>query len=84
MRAADQPTPLSHKLWSSLVAACLLACLFGLGIAGCSVVPIGWHRDHLQAELGDWDFAEFMSNHLGEYLIMSKEFMDEYYLQQGQ
>jgi len=27
----------------------------------------------------DWDFAAFMSTHLSDYLVMSQEFMDEYY-----
>lgn len=36
-------------------------------------------RDQLLFDQPDWDFSEFMSQHLPDYLTMSQEFMEEYF-----
>eukprot|EP00879_Flechtneria_rotunda_P018383 GHRR01019282.1.p2 GENE.GHRR01019282.1~~GHRR01019282.1.p2 ORF type:complete len:151 (+),score=38.02 GHRR01019282.1:107-559(+) len=42
------------------------------------------YMDQLLLDQPDWDFQAFINQHLQDYLIMSKEFMDEYYATEQQ
>lgn len=53
-------------------AVAVLACLF----MAC--------RDQLLLDQPDWDYEGFMSAHLGDYLVMSQQFMAEYFAEDGQ
>jgi hypothetical protein len=46
------------------------------------VVAIALCRDQLLLDEPDWDFDWFKSTHLKDYLVMSQEFMDEFYAEQ--
>lgn len=50
----------------------------------CVCVCVVVCRDQLLLDQPDWDFDGFMSTHLSDYLVMSKEFMDEFYAEQQQ
>ena len=41
-------------------------------------------RDQLLLDQPDWDFDAFMSSHLDDYLVMSHQFMEEYFAEQQQ
>lgn len=50
----------------------------------CMHLLLCCRRDQLQLDQPDWDFQEFMSAHLPDYLVMSKEFMEEVFPEQQQ
>jgi hypothetical protein len=41
-------------------------------------------RDQLLLDQPDWDYQGFMSAHLSDYLVMSQQFMAEYFAEDGQ
>ncbi len=44
----------------------------------CIALPVLPCRDQLQLDLPDWDMPEFRQAHLGEYLAMTADFMEEF------
>lgn len=74
-----------------LPCCCLLSCAWSCVLVVVCIcvlvvvcVCVCVHRDQLLLDQPDWDFDAFMSAHLADYLIMSQEFMDEYWAEQQQ
>jgi hypothetical protein len=61
-----------------------LAPLQPLVVLACLCLLVLCCRGQLLLEQPDWDFSEFMSQHLPAYLVMTQEFMQECFSQQQQ
>jgi hypothetical protein len=62
--------------WTSKRKCCPCCFRVAAGLCCC--------RGQLLLDQPDWDYQGFMSKHLSDYLVMSQQFMAEYFAEEGQ